>query len=193
LGKTSATIGVAGAIVYAMNANGSIYGYDVTDETGSYAISGAAPGSYVLSVDAPGFISSSSVVASPTYGSDAKGMPQGASGMNFSLNSVATSVEEEVQTVIPTQYTLEQNYPNPFNPTTQISFSLPNTERVTLTIYNLIGQKIRTLVDGTMSAGSHVVTWNGKDTRGVQMPSGVYFYRLESSGFNAARRMLMLK
>jgi hypothetical protein len=193
LGKTSATVGVIGAIVYAMNSNGSVYGYDVTDETGSYAISGAAPGSYVLSVDAPGFISSSSVVASPTYASDAKGMPQGASGMNFSLNSVATSVEEDVQTVVPSQYMLEQNYPNPFNPTTQISFSLPNTERMTLTVYNLIGQKIRTLVDGTMSAGSHVVTWNGRDARGAQMPSGVYFYRLESSGFSAARRMLMLK
>jgi len=125
---------------------------------------------------------------------DVKGTPQGASGMNFSLSSVATSVEQDQSSeLVPSQYALEQNYPNPFNPTTQILFSLPNSERVSLTIYNLIGQKIATLVDGTMAAGSHVVTWNGRDSRGMQLPSGVYFYRLESPGFSAARRMLMLK
>jgi len=194
LGKTSGTYGVIGALVYAANANGTIYGYDVTDENGSYAIAGAAPGSYTLFVDAPGFTSSSSVLASPTYGMDVKGTPQGASGMNFSLSSVATSVEQDQSSaLVPSQYALEQNYPNPFNPTTQILFSLPNSERVSLTIYNLIGQKIATLVDGTMAAGSHVVTWNGRDSRGMQLPSGVYFYRLESPGFSAARRMLMLK
>jgi hypothetical protein len=193
LGKTSGTMGVSGAIVYATNSNGSIYGYDITDESGSYAIAGAAPGSYTVSVDAPGFISSSSVVASPTYSADTKGTALGASGVNFSLNSVVTSVEGDASPMIPSEYALEQNYPNPFNPTTQILFSLPNTERVALTVYNLIGQKIATLVDGTMSAGSHVVTWNGRDGRGMQLPSGVYFYRLESPGFSAARRMLMLK
>ncbi|MCX6144903.1 MAG: carboxypeptidase regulatory-like domain-containing protein [Ignavibacteriales bacterium] len=192
LGKTSGLVGVAGAIVYAANADGTIYGYDVTDESGSYAIAGAAPGSYTLFVDAPGFSSSSSMAASPTYAADAKGTAMGASGINFSLTNVVTSVEENLP-LVPTGYVLEQNYPNPFNPTTQILFSLPNSERVTLTIYNLIGQKIAELVNEVMSAGSHVVTWNGRDSRGMQLPSGVYFYRLESPGFTAARRMLMLK
>ena len=112
--------------------------------------------------------------------------------MDFSLSTVVTSVEE-TQPLVPSGYALEQNYPNPFNPTTQILFSLPNTERVTLTIYNLLGQKMAMLADGLMAAGSHVVTWNGRDSRGVQLPSGVYFYRLESPSFTAARRMLMLK
>ncbi len=192
LGNTSGMIGVIGAIVYAVNANGTIYGYDVTDEKGSYAIAGAAPGSYTLFVDAPGFVSSSSMLASPSYGADLRGTPQGASGVDFTLNTVVTSVEAD-QPLVPSGYVLEQNYPNPFNPTTQILFSLPNTERVTLTIYNLLGQKMAMLVDGLMAAGSYVVTWNGRDSRGVQLPSGVYFYRLESSSFTAARRMLMLK
>jgi hypothetical protein len=191
LGKSSATIGVSGAIVYAVNDNGTVYGYDVTDANGSYAIAGAAPGSYTLFVDAPGFSSPSSRNASPTYATDAKGAVLGAPGVNFNL-SVATSVEED-QPLVPSGYVLEQNYPNPFNPTTQILFSLPSNERVTLTIYNLLGQKIAALVDGVMSAGSHVVTWNGRDSRGLQLPSGVYFYRLESPGFVAAKRMLMLK
>ena len=185
-------VGVVGAIVFALNANGTVYGYDVTDERGSYAIAGAAPGSYTLFVDAPGFSSSSSMAASPTYASDAKGTAVGASGVNFSLNTVVTSVEEN-QPLVPSGYVLEQNYPNPFNPTTQILFSLPSSERMTLTIYNLLGQKMAELVNGVMSAGSHVVTWNGRDSRGLQLPSGVYFYRLESPGFTAAKRMLMLK
>jgi len=188
LGKTSGTVGVTGAIVYAMNASGTIYGYDITDENGLYAIAGAAPGSYTLFVEAPGFASFSSRSAMTSY--DAKGSPVGGSGVDFNL--VATSVEQE-QPLIPTGYVLEQNYPNPFNPTTQILFSLPNSERVTLTIYNLLGQKITALVDGLMTAGSHVVTWNGRDAHGVQLSSGVYFYRLESPSFTATRRMLMLK
>ena len=192
LGETSGAVGVAGAIVYATNANGSVYGYDITDDRGSYAIAGTAPGSYTLFVDAPGFTSSASVIASPTYAADAKGSVQGASGVNFSLNTVVTSVEED-QVLVPSGYVLEQNYPNPFNPTTQILFSLPNNDRVTLTIFNLLGQKITTLVDGVTAAGSHVVTWNGRDSRGAQLPSGVYFYRLESPSFSAAKRMLMLK
>ena len=188
LGKTSGSVGVIGAIVYAANADGTIYGYDVTDEKGSYAIAGAAPGSYTLFVDSPGFSPLSSRSASTSY--DTKGAPVGGSGVDFNL--VATAVEED-QPLVPSGYVLEQNYPNPFNPTTQILFSLPNNERVTLTIYNLIGQKIASLVDGLMSAGSHVVTWNGRDSHGLQLPSGIYFYRLQSPGFTAARKMLMLK
>jgi hypothetical protein len=99
LGKTTAPVGVIGAIVYAVNANGTVYGYDVTDEHGSYAIAGAAPGSYTLFVDAPGFSSSSSMVASPSYAADAKGSAQGASGVNFSLTNVVTSVEENLPLV----------------------------------------------------------------------------------------------
>jgi hypothetical protein len=192
LGKTSGTVGVIGAIVYAANDNGTIYGYDITDANGSYAIAGAAPGSYTLFVDAPGFTTPSSVNASPTNATDARGALMGAPGVNFSLNSVLTAVEEN-QPLVPSGYVLEQNYPNPFNPTTQILFSLPNNERVTLTVYNLLGQKIVSLVDGVMAAGTHVVTWNGRDSRGSQLSSGVYFYRLESPSFSAAKRMLMLK
>ncbi|MEK6757447.1 MAG: T9SS type A sorting domain-containing protein, partial [Bacteroidota bacterium] len=62
--------------------------------------------------------------------------------------------------IVPTAYVLEQNYPNPFNPTTNIVFSIPQTEKATLTIFNLLGQKIATLVDGSLLAGTHVVSWN---------------------------------
>jgi flagellar hook assembly protein FlgD len=95
--------------------------------------------------------------------------------------------------VIPESYVLEQNYPNPFNPSTQILFSLPKSEKLSLIVYNLLGQKVAKLVDGLLAQGAHAVTWNGRDARGVQLPSGVYFYTLKTASFVATRKMMMLK
>ena len=190
LGKFS-TAGVTGAIVYAVNGNGAVYGYDVTDENGSYAIAGVAPGSYSLYVDAPGYESSSTINALPTYSGTDSRTPQPASGVDFILMSV-TSVGED-QPVLPSNYILEQNYPNPFNPTTNIVFSIPQAEKITLTIYNMLGQKIATLVEGVLPAGAHTVTWNGRDALGQQMPTGVYLYRLSGSQFSQVRKMVLMK
>jgi flagellar hook assembly protein FlgD len=110
----------------------------------------------------------------------------------MSIDAVVTDVPPD-QSTVPTNYMLAQNYPNPFNPTTQILFAIPQNERVTLSIYNVLGQRIATLVDGMLTQGSHVVTWNGRDNRGMQLPSGVYFYTLKTSSFTASKRMLMLK
>jgi len=190
LGKFS-TAGVTGAIVYAVNGNGAVYGYDVTDENGSYAIAGVAPGSYSLYVDAPGYESSSTINALPTYSGTDSRTPQPASGVDFILLSV-TSVDED-QPVLPADYVLKQNYPNPFNPTTNIVFSIPQTEKVTLTVYNLLGQKIATLVEGVLPAGVHRVSWSGRDAFGQQMPTGVYLYKLSGSQFSQVKRMVLLK
>lgn len=97
---------------------------------------------------------------------------------------------------IPGEFTLEQAYPNPFNPSTQINYALPTEANVTLKIYNLVGQEIRTLVNGAQSAGQHAVTWNAKDNFGRDVPSGIYLYRIEVSGqqsFTMARRVTLLK
>jgi PKD repeat protein len=84
--------------------------------------------------------------------------------------------------------TLAQNEPNPFNPATQIKFNLRSEGAVKLTIYNLRGQMVATLADGTLAAGEHVVTWDASEHA-----SGVYFYRLEGPGFSETRKMTMLK
>jgi putative intracellular protease/amidase len=89
---------------------------------------------------------------------------------------------------IPTEYTLSQNYPNPFNPETSIEFTLPRTTHVTLCIYNILGQEVEILADARMEAGYHAVQWETS-----HMPSGVYFYRLTTSNFTAARRMVLMK
>lgn len=85
------------------------------------------------------------------------------------------------------------NYPNPFNPSTNISFSLPVATEVTIEIYNLLGQKIVTLVKADYEAGEHIVQWNGRDAGGSVVASGIYFYRLTTGDFVEAKKMLLLK
>jgi len=89
---------------------------------------------------------------------------------------------------VPDQFELAQNYPNPFNPTTTIEFSLPKAGNVTLEVYNTLGQKVTTLVDGAMSAGPQQVQFDGNN-----LASGIYFYRLETDGFNDVKKMVLLK
>ncbi len=94
---------------------------------------------------------------------------------------------------LPTDFSLSQNQPNPFNPTTQISFSLPKPAEVNLTIFNILGEKVVTLTEGLRTAGAHSVTWDGRDSRGNTVASGVYFYRLDAGDFTATKKMLMMK
>lgn len=95
--------------------------------------------------------------------------------------------------VTPIKFTLSGNYPNPFNPTTTISYSIPSDGNVKLAIFNIKGQKVKTLVTGTQPAGSYNVTWDGKDENDRPVSSGMYFYKLNSSGKTAVKKMLLLK
>jgi len=94
---------------------------------------------------------------------------------------------------LPTQFGLDQNYPNPFNPTTKLSYALPKNAHVQLTVYNVLGQAVTTLVDQDMAAGVHEVTWNGRNSEGTQVSSGIYFYRISADNFSATKKMMMLK
>lgn len=94
---------------------------------------------------------------------------------------------------LPTEYSLSQNYPNPFNPVTTINYSLPEAVHVKLEIYNVLGQKVRTLVDGLQVAGYKRVHWNGRDEYRGEMASGVYFYRLEAGRYSSSKKLLLLK
>jgi len=94
---------------------------------------------------------------------------------------------------MPSDYGLDQNLPNPFNPSTTIKYQLPASGDVSLVIYNLLGQQIRSLVKETLDAGFHSIVWDGKNQLGHQVASGVYIYRLQSGDFTTARRMMLLK
>jgi len=93
----------------------------------------------------------------------------------------------------PTSFTLSQNYPNPFNPRTQIRFDLPVRTHVNLVVYNVLGQRVNTLVDEVLSRGQYVVDWDGADQGGSAVSSGIYFYRIEAETFTETRKMVLLK
>ncbi len=100
----------------------------------------------------------------------------------------------ENASVLPEKVTLSQNYPNPFNPSTVISYSVSvSGTPVKLSVYNLSGQIVATLYDGIQNAGVHEVEWNGKDSAGNLLPSGIYIYKLDSGQTSLTRRMLFLK
>jgi hypothetical protein len=95
---------------------------------------------------------------------------------------------------LPKTFELTNNYPNPFNPSTTIQFGLPRNADVALVIYNVLGQRIRTLVDHEQrSAGRYSVVWDGRDEGGNSVGSGMYFYRLETGQVALVKKMLMLK
>ncbi len=106
-----------------------------------------------------------------------------------------SGVDDREYTVsnVPLKPQLNDCYPNPFNPQTLISFDMPASGSARLEIYSLAGKRIATLVDGEVGAGRHEEVWNGRDDAGRQVPSGVYFYRLQTREFSDSKRMVLLK
>lgn len=94
---------------------------------------------------------------------------------------------------VPVHFKLLQNYPNPFNPSTTIEYQIPISSHVVLRIFNVLGQEVRTLVNGNQSAGSHSVVWNGKDSFGKEVAGGIYFFRMRTKDFVQTKKLLLLK
>ncbi|MBN1155393.1 T9SS type A sorting domain-containing protein, partial [candidate division KSB1 bacterium] len=109
------------------------------------------------------------------------------------LADPAVGVAEEKPVAVAKNYRLDQNYPNPFNPTTTIQYQLSKFTDVQLDVYNVLGSKVATLVNGKMPAGVHSVSWNGKDDAGNIVGNGVYFYRISTPEFKQTRKMIMVK
>jgi len=155
-----------------------IVGKDTTDTDGHYSISYVLPDIYQVLASKKGLGSLTkpgveSVEAETTV-------------VNFQFPSVGVPGEREAK--IPKVFSLSQNYPNPFNPVTTIKYGLPEDAYVRVTIYNISGQRVCTLVDENEGAGYHQVSWDGKG-----MASGIYFYRIEAGQFTQTRKMIMLK
>jgi pimeloyl-ACP methyl ester carboxylesterase len=112
-------------------------------------------------------------------------------------DSLKTSTElssKETKEIIPTVFSCAQNYPNPFMSNTTIKYGLPkNCDNVNLTIFNIAGQAVRTLVNGQESAGFKSVRWNGKNSAGTQVPQGIYFYVFKADDFEKHHKMILLK
>ncbi len=104
-----------------------------------------------------------------------------------------TSVHQKNDKAVPEEFLLLQNYPNPFNNQTTIRFQIVRQGKVKLTIYDILGKKIRTLVNEEKTAGYHFVNWNGKTDRGISATSGIYFYELKCEGFCQKKKLLLIK
>ncbi|MGO9482850.1 MAG: T9SS type A sorting domain-containing protein [Candidatus Kryptoniota bacterium] len=89
---------------------------------------------------------------------------------------------------LPTNFNLNQNYPNPFNPTTTITYRLPAVSHVSLTIHDVLGREVATLVSARQAAGDYSVTFNGSN-----LPSGIYFYRIKAGSYTATKKLVLLK
>ena len=115
----------------------------------------------------------------------------------LTVNAVTFSLDLDAALTIrkiPETFELSQNYPNPFNPQTQIRFGLPEPTRVRLDIYNVLGQRVRTLMDEEMEAGYHTLMWDGRVSGGSLAASGIYMYRLHTAaGFTDVKRMMLIK
>jgi hypothetical protein len=110
--------------------------------------------------------------------------------------SVTTAVvtSADVESMVPDRFALLQNYPNPFNPSTQMSFDVPNgAQNVVLSIYNLLGQNVNTLVNDVLTPGRYTVEWAGNDMMNNEVASGIYFYELRSESFIARKKMLLIR
>jgi len=111
------------------------------------------------------------------------------------INPITMEVEtsESDEIIMPFAFGLQQNYPNPFNPTTTIAFTISDDSIVNLSVYNIKGQRVKTLLNEQMPKGAHTIVWNGKDGLGRDVASGIYFYRLNAGGFVNTKKMLLLK
>jgi len=111
----------------------------------------------------------------------------------YDISGVLTDITPVVEDLLPTSIFLSQNYPNPFNPTTTIDYTVPRRSRVNLSIYNILGQNITTLVDRNETAGQYSVQWDGVDNKSRPVASGIYFYRLRVDDFIESKKMILLK
>jgi len=112
---------------------------------------------------------------------------------NLEIKKKESTTDVVDNSVQPKQFELENNYPNPFNPTTTLTYAVPRESNVALVIYNVLGQKVRTLVSDFKTAGKYSVVWNGLDDNGNAVSSGVYLYSLISGDVTLVKKMIMLK
>jgi len=112
---------------------------------------------------------------------------------DISIHGYATMHDNVASATIAAGYVLAQNFPNPFNPETVIRFVLPAQAQTKLAVYNMSGQLVRTLVNGTVAAGEHQIIWNASDENGNILPSGMYIYRLTAGDLSANGKMVYVK
>lgn len=166
------------AIIYAKQ-SGIFKQFAVSDSTERYTLIGLSPGTYDLIVDRIGYTSSSRTVTLGTSNLDT---------INFYLDTAGIIGVQNISTTVPRSFKLYQNYPNPFNPSTIIRFDIKAMQFVSLNIYNILGQKVERLVNEQLAPGEYKTTFDASS-----LPSGVYFYVLNTHDFGETKKMILIK
>ena len=135
-------------------------------------------------IDSTNFLNAQSLEISPVIGNNFT--PFFTPGLITITSS--TDVDDLEGSLLPSVFTLHQNYPNPFNPSTNISFDLPRASAVRIDVFNITGQKVTTLIEDYLGAGSHTVTFDGS-----KLASGVYHYRLIAGDHTESKKMILVK
>jgi len=177
---------IEGALVQA-KLDGEVEVNAVTDANGNFAITGLPAGEYKIESTSVGFSEDAATVT--------VGEGQDAFNVNLEMQTDnVTDVGSGDDGATPKSFALFQNYPNPFNPETTIQYQLSQAAEVTLKIFNLLGQEVRTLVNQRQPAGAHAVAWDGKDNFGRQAATGVYIFQLKAGeSFKMSKRMMLVK
>ncbi len=113
--------------------------------------------------------------------------------MTTPCDPCVVGIEDEGDGTVAKKFALEQNFPNPFNPETTIRYELGKASNVKITVYNITGQQVKTLVNGKQAAGKHTVVWNGLDDSGNRVASGLYFVRMKAENFAQVRKMTLIR
>jgi len=114
-------------------------------------------------------------------------------GLRILLYLAQGAIGDPVGSEIPQKFELLQNYPNPFNPETSINYAVAKNSMVEITIYNAVGQKIKTLISGQHTAGYYTTRWNGTNDFGQKVVSGIYLYRLKTDSYTTMKKMILMK
>jgi hypothetical protein len=109
------------------------------------------------------------------------------------VNDIPVGIDEHGGAEHPNAFRLTQNYPNPFNPVTTIQYSLPSRSHVAIEVFNLLGQRVRRLIDETKPAGTYRIEWNGNDDSGNPVSTGVYLYHFRAGDVVQTKKMLLIK
>lgn len=112
---------------------------------------------------------------------------------SFIADTVSTISSGESENKLPLTFQMNQNYPNPFNPSTIISYQIPQSEFVTLEIFNALGEKVNSLINQFQNAGTYSIQWDGNNFSGSQVSSGIYFYRIKAGNLNSVKKMILLR
>ncbi|MBN2355599.1 carboxypeptidase regulatory-like domain-containing protein, partial [candidate division KSB1 bacterium] len=180
---------VTNAVIYLLDEYGNPVLFTISDEAGNYEFLGVPAGNYYLQAGKLGYSTTFNGNAQSRSEANHFAVGDGLVEINIILSSRTTEVEESS----PESLTLLGNYPNPFNPETTIEFSLPKPMYTEIRIFNTRGQEVIRLQQGVLPTGNHHIKWDGRDTAGRPLGSGLYIYRLETETETKTSKLLLLR